>query len=125
MQWRTEGKALLGPCPPPPGFLGKPLYGWIIVVSISPNKDCCDICFLQMYTGANPGFSLGGGGGGGGAKKNMCANAYHEREARSPLRSGSRARLRALEALGGFDALSCYMSLILSILIPNGIKEYS
>ena len=38
--------------------------------------------------------------GGGGAQKIMCT--HHEREARSPLRPGSRARLRALEALGGF-----------------------
>ena len=38
----------------------------------------------------------------------MCEQAHHEREAQSPLRPGS----RALEALGGFDALSCYPSLI-------------
>ena len=31
----------------------------------------------------------------------MCAHAHHERDAQSPLRQGSRARLRALEALGG------------------------
>ena len=30
----------------------------------------------------------------------------------SLIRPGSRARLRALEALGGFDALSCNLSLI-------------
>ena len=42
----------------------------------------------------------------------MCAHAHHERKARSPLRPGSRTRLRALEALGTFDALSCYLSLI-------------
>ena len=46
--------------------------------------------------------------------KNLCAHthAHHEREARSTLQSGSRARLRALEALRVFDALSCYLSLI-------------
>ena len=52
-------------------------------------------------TGADPGFSWGGGGGR--AYKIMCAHAYHEREARSPLRP---------EALGVFDGLSSYLSLI-------------
>ena len=42
----------------------------------------------------------------------MCMHAHPKREARSPLRPGSRAHLRALEALGVFDALSCYLSLI-------------
>ena len=42
---------------------------------------------------------FGGGGG------RICAgSAHHEREARSPLRPGSRARL-ALEALWVIDAL--------------------
>ena len=42
----------------------------------------------------------------GGAQKITCANAiYYEREIRSPFRQGSRARLRALEALGVFNAL--------------------
>ena len=36
---------------------------------------------------------------------------------------GSRARLRALAALGVFDALSCYLSLILSILIYKMGKQ--
>ena len=40
-------------------------------------------------------FHLGGEG----------ANAHYEREIRSPFRQGSRARLRALEALGVFNAL--------------------
>ena len=51
--------------------------------------------------GADPGFSNKSGGGGG---KIMCAgapSAHHEREVRSPFRSGS----RALEALG-FSILS-------------------
>ena len=48
----------------------------------------------------------GGGGGWGGGEKIMCAHAHHEREARSPLRPGSRARLRALEALGFLMMLS-------------------
>ena len=49
----------------------------------------------------------GGGRGGsrifmGGGSANYYVRAkHHEREARSPLRPGSRARLRALEALGG------------------------
>ena len=43
----------------------------------------------------------------------MCANAhYRSGVTRSPLRQRSRAHLRALEALGVFDALSCYLSLI-------------
>ena len=46
---------------------------------------------LVGASGADSGFSFGGGG----AKD--CAHAPHlEREARSPLRPGSRARLRAL-----------------------------
>ena len=40
----------------------------------------------------------------------MCMHTHHEREELSPLRPGSRARLRALEALGVFDALLCYVS---------------
>ena len=82
-------------------------------------------------SGADSGFSLGGGGGGGAAQKILCAHAHHKREARSPLQLGSRAHLRALEALGGGggggggggDALSCYLSLFLSILIQNGILK--
>ena len=54
----------------------------------------------------------GGGGGGRKAQNIMYTHAHHEREARSPLRLGSRTRVRALEALGVFDALSCYLSLI-------------
>ena len=65
---------------------------------------------MIQYAGAGPPeFSLGGGGG---AQTIMCAHALHKREAWSPLRPGSRARLRALGAPGGFDALSCYLSLI-------------
>ena len=47
--------------------------------------------------------------GGGGAQKIMWVHAHHELEARSPLRPGSRARLKlkALEALGVFDGFSC------------------
>ena len=58
----------------------------------------------NYYTisGTDPEFSLGGGGG---AQKIICANAHYEREIRSPFRQGSRARLRALEALGVFNAL--------------------
>ena len=52
-------------------------------------------------------------GGGGEAQKIMCGHAHYEREARSPLQPGSRARLWAPEALGVIDALSCYLSLIL------------
>ena len=49
---------------------------------------------------------------GGGAQKIMWAHAHHKLEARSPLTPGSRAHKWALEALGVFDALSCYLSLI-------------
>ena len=51
--------------------------------------------------------------GGGGEQKIMCVYAHHEREARSPLRLRSRARLRALEALFkiiGFLMLSLMLS---------------
>ena len=57
-------------------------------------------------------FQLGGGGG-----KILWA---HTSQARSPLWPGFRARLRALEALGVCGALSCYLSLILSILLQMG-----
>ena len=40
----------------------------------------------------------------------MCTHTHHEREARSPLRPGSRSRLRALEAREVFYALSCYLN---------------
>ena len=49
--------------------------------------------------GSRPRIFMGGGGG---AQKITCANAHYEREIRSPFRQGSRARLRALEALGFF-----------------------
>ena len=48
----------------------------------------------------------------------MCIHAHQERELRSPLRPGSRACLRALETLQGF-----WCSLVLSILIQNGINK--
>ena len=50
--------------------------------------------------------------GGGGAQKIMYMHAHLECEAQSPLQPGSRALKWALEALGGLDALSCYLSLI-------------
>ena len=60
----------------------------------------------------------------GGAQKIVCVHAHHEHEARCPLRQGSRARLRSLEALSVFDALLCYIwALSLSILMQNGIKK--
>ena len=54
--------------------------------------------FTHVQGMADPGFSLGGGA------KNMYAHVHHERE----TRPGS----RALEALGVFYALSCYLSII-------------
>ena len=63
-------------------------------------KEVYNIVYL-WYTGADPGFSFRGGG----AQKITCANAHYEREIRSPFRQRSRARLRALEALGFFYAL--------------------
>ena len=58
----------------------------------------------------------------GGAQKIICANAYYERKLRSPFRQGSRARLRALEALGFFNApYSAIWALCLSMLIQNGL----
>ena len=56
---------------------------------------------LVRIAGADPGFSFGGWGEGG-AQKIMCAHAHYERETRSSFRQGSRARLRALEALWVF-----------------------
>ena len=50
--------------------------------------------------GADPGFSLEGGGGGG-AKDYVPARTLRARN-RTHFRQGSRARLRALEALGLF-----------------------
>ena len=43
------------------------------------------------------------------------SSAHHEREALNPFNLGGvhRARLKALEALDGLDALSCYLRLIL------------
>ena len=48
----------------------------------------------------------------GGAQKIMWQHANHKLKAQSPLRPGSRAHLRALEALWVFNALLCYPSLI-------------
>ena len=56
-------------------------------------------------------------GGGGGAQKNMCEHAHHERQPRSPL--------RALEALGYFDALSCYPSLSFKYSDTKWAKKHS
>ena len=75
-------------------------------------------CKKRKCLGADPWFSFRG------VQKNMCGHAHHEREARSPSRPGSRAHLRALEALEDFDALLCYLSLIFKhseFLIQNGI----
>ena len=82
-------------------------------------------CAIYPMIVSNP-LARNGGGGGSfsccvqgriqfiwGGQKIMCAYAHHEREARNPLRPGSMGS----EALGGGYALSCYLSLILSILI--------
>ena len=73
------------------------------------------VAILHMYTHQNHGriqdfhffffffFFLGGG-------RERCDHAHHGRDPQSALWPGSRIRLRALEALGGFDALSCYLS---------------
>ena len=60
---------------------------------------------------ADPGFSFRGGGGG--ARKRLSANTHI-----------TSAKPEVLEALGVFDALSCYLSLRLSKLIQNGINRY-
>ena len=53
------------------------------------------------------------GGGGGGGRKRFCAGTHiTSAKPNLPYTAGSRGRLRALEALGFFDALSCYLSLI-------------
>ena len=65
------------------------------------------IC-IHVLSGADPRFSDGGGGG---AQKNARLSA-HEHEEQNPLRLGSKACLRTVEALG-FLMLACYLSLIL------------
>ena len=76
--------------------------------------------FLQKWKRADPGFFffffLGG------AQNIMCMHAHHKHEDWSPLRPGSRTRLRALEALGVL-MLSRAIWALLSILIQNGIKK--
>ena len=67
---------------------------------------------------ADPGFSFRGGGGG--AKDYVRLTHI---TSVNPLRPRSRACLRVLEALWVFDALSCYLSLILCILKQNGIQK--
>ena len=53
-----------------------------------------------------------------------CGHAHHEREARSPFRPGSRAGLRALDALGFLIVSRAIWVLFLSILvIQNGLKN--
>ena len=98
-----------GSSPPPPpigGFLANPTpyhQGWI--------QDF-DFDFF---------FWRGGG------RKRLSSHTHHEREAR--LTAGVQGPpIRALEALGVFDALSlsCYLSLIFkSILIQNGMQKHS
>ena len=56
---------------------------------------------------------------GGGGAKIMCGHAHHEREARRPLRPGSRA------PLGFFDALSCYLSLIFKHSDAKRVKKHT
>ena len=64
---------------------------------------------LQYSRGGSRIFICGGGG----AQKIMCAHAHHEREAAPEVpawpygRGPGSAYIRALEALGFFDALSC------------------
>ena len=62
------------------------------------------LSFLVKISGADPGFSFRG------AQKIMCTNAHNEPETRSPFWQGFRARLKALEALGFFNALESYLS---------------
>ena len=64
---------------------------------------------VHIHTaGADPGFSWWGGG----AQKLMCAHAHYDHETQRPFRQDSKARLKALEALGLFYALSCYLRII-------------
>ena len=59
---------------------------------------------IVFITEADPGFS-----GGGGANDYVPMHAHYERGTELPF---GRARLRALEAIGLFNALSSYLSLI-------------
>ena len=73
------------------------------------------------FAGADPGFILGGGGG-------LCARTHIKSAKTEVPVYGRPARVQGtLEGPGssrGFDALSCYLSLV-SILIQNGIQKHS
>ena len=73
----------------------------------------------QLDTGADPGFSFRGG------TKDYVRSRTPRARRRSPLRPGSRARLRALEALGFFFFMLSRASweLFVCLLIQNGIKK--
>ena len=78
--------------------------------------------YLEMYVRFLQGWIKFGGGG---EAQKMCVDAHHEHGAQCLLRPGSRARLKALEALRVFDDLSSYLSLISkhSDTIQSGIKK--
>ena len=52
----------------------------------------------------------------------MCAHAHYERETRSLFRQGPGPAYKGPKSFRVLCSLSCYLSLILSILIQNGIK---
>ena len=73
---------------------------------------------LLWFAGADPGFWYRG------VQKIMCRHTHYEREALSPLRPGSRVRLRALEAIRVFYAISCATwALFVRQSEKNGIKN--
>ena len=75
-----------------------PKSGWDQLRKATCRKPRCSLS-IEAYQGRIQDFHLRG------AQKITCANAHYDREIRSPFRQGSRACLRALEALGVFNAL--------------------
>ena len=64
------------------------------------------VSIIHAGAAADSGFSSLGGGGG--LKRLFTPTHITSTNPEVPYGRGSRARLRALEALGGFDVLSCY-----------------
>ena len=71
---------------------------------------------------ADPGFSWRGGGGGG-AQKVMCPHAHYERGTELTFGQGPGPSAEPWKLQCCFNALSCYLSHILSILIKEMIKK--
>ena len=76
--------------------------------------------------GADPGFSFRGGGRGGGGGYARTRTTTSVKPGSKSLTAGRSLEAWALESRGFWCSLSCYLSLILSILIQiSGIKKQS